>query len=306
MNSAARVEQLVVGTRGSPLALAQAREVASLITVRHPALEVEIRVIRTLGDSGGEAPAEGSFTAELERALLDGRCDLAVHSAKDLPVRLAEGLAVAAYPPREDAADALISCHGDLSALPRGARVGTSSPRRRAQLLRVRGDLEVVPMRGNLDTRLGKVRGGEVHAAVVALAGLRRLGLADDDDGIYALPDMLPAPGQGALAVEAAAGSAAALLVSDLDHAPTRAAVEAERALLRRLGAGCGLPLAARATCDGTRLLLTAAVFSADGRREVRAMVSGEAADPEALGARAADELVAGGAAELMGAGKDG
>lgn len=296
------MSRIVVGTRGSPLALAQAEEVVRRLA--GTGSEVEILVVRTRGDRGRRSPEAGSFTAELERVLEEGACDLAVHSAKDLPARPSPGFRLA-YPPREDARDAVV-CPGagDLASLPSGARVGTSSPRRRAQLLRLRPDLHVVPIRGNLDTRLEKVRRGEVDAVVVALAGLRRLGMEGEAAFVLSPEEMLPAPGQGALAVQARDDDPAAALLATLDDVPTRARVEAERALLRALAGGCSLPLGVCSACDGERLALEAAVFSPDGGCVVRAAAEGEASEPEAVGAGVARRLLARGAARIAEGGR--
>jgi len=252
--------------------------------------------VRTAGDRSSRPIAElggvGWFTRELERALLEGTVDLVVHSLKDLPTETPGGLVVAATPPREDARDALVGRWPTLDALPRGARVGTSSPRRRAQLLAYRRDLEVVPLRGNVDTRLRKVDAGEVEAAVLAAAGLVRGGW-EDRIRQYLDPEvMLPAPAQGALAVQVRESDAPLVeLTRQIDHPPTRAAVRAERAFLRALGGGCTLPVGALATVEGDRLCLQVRVLSEDGSRQVSARREGRPDDPERLGHEVAEEV---------------
>jgi hydroxymethylbilane synthase len=274
-----------LATRGSALALVQARLAADALRRLHPGEVFELTPIETRGDrmlgALTDVQQEGIFVKELEQALLDGRADLAVHSAKDLPTVIAPPLLLAAFLPRADARDVLITRSGQgLRALPAGSRVGTGSPRRSAQLRALRPDLEVVPIRGNVDTRIRKVREGAVDAAVLAAAGLERLGRAAEVTEWLPFELMLPAPGQGALALQAVEGSAASGLARRADDAATRRAVEAERLLLRRLGGGCLTPVAAYAVVDGDRLHLRAAVLSASGRDACRAEAT--AADGEA------------------------
>lgn len=255
-------------------------------------------MIRTAGDrtAGPLRPAgrAGLFVAEIEQALLDGEIDLAVHSLKDLPTTPTPGLAIAAIPPREDPRDVLVANVPSLRALPSGARVGTASPRRAAQLRAHRPDLQVVPLRGNVDTRVRKVRSGEVDAAILAAAGLVRAGLAHAITEYLDPQVVLPAPGQGALAVQVRAGDRRMMdLVAPLDDPPSRAATTAERAFLRQLGGGCAIPAAALATCEvGTRRLwLRAAVASEDGSRVVRTERSGPMEAAERIGQEAAEAL---------------
>ncbi len=288
--------RLIVGTRGSPLALAQARWVCAQVEAHLGGVQVSLQIVRTHGDESA-APlhrfgGQGAFTSRLEAALLAGRIDAAVHSLKDLPVRMAAGLIIAATPAREDVRDVLVApgC-GSLDALPRGARVGTGSPRRRAQLLALRPDLQVCGVRGNLETRIELVEAGRLEAVVLAAAGLHRLGL-QDRIGCYLDPaQMLPAVGQAALAVQVRRDSEAAALLAVLDHAPTRAAITAERAFLAALGGGCHAPIAAWARLEDGRLLLDGMVAHPDGAPIVRGQTAGSPAQAAALGPQLAASL---------------
>jgi hydroxymethylbilane synthase len=299
-----------VGTRGSALARVQTEHVVGLLRAAWPDLECELRPIVTQGDrtqaSGEPLPeigGKGLFTAELEAALRDGEIDLAVHSLKDLPTEDPPGIALGAVCEREDVRDCLVARDGlTLAALPSGAVVGTSSLRRAAQLRALRPDLEVRSIRGNVDTRIRKVHEGEFDAVVLAAAGIRRLGV--EDVVTEYLDDMLPAPGQGALAVQCRADDADVLeLLAAIDDAPARAATSAERAFLRALGAGCTAPVAAHARVleplGGWTVLLDALVASVDGTRVVR--VSGEGV-PDEVGARLAGDALAAGADEILAA----
>ena len=285
-----------LGTRGSALALAQARAVAAVLGG-----EPEIVEVRTGGDAGvGASSAEDKsrWVDGLEAALLAGEIDLAVHSAKDVPAQLAAGLEIAGVPEREDARDALAGA-SSLSALPAGARVGTSSVRRQAELLALRPDLDVVALRGNVDTRLRKLAAGEADAAVLAVAGLRRLGRAD---AIGAVLDLVPAAGQGALLLEGRAGDATVhQAAGEVTDPRALASVTAERACVAALGATCHTPVGAHARpLAGGRLALTAFAGRADGSAWVRDEREGAAADPAALGADVADRLLRAGAAEVL------
>lgn len=258
---------LRIGTRGSTLALTQTGMVADDLAAA-TGVSTELVTITTDGDRSNEplsrAGGTGLFTGALRDALLDGRCDVVVHSLKDLPTAPHDKLVVAAMPPREDPRDALCARDGlTLDTLPAGARVGTGSPRRMAQLRARRPDLQVVDIRGNVDTRLGRVAGGDLDAVILAAAGLTRIGRTDVVTE-FLDPDAWPtAPGQGALAVEVRRGEEN--LVRALDHAETRAAVEAEREVLALLEAGCSAPVGARAVVDAGLLLLSASVYSLDG-----------------------------------------
>jgi hydroxymethylbilane synthase len=301
------VRTLRVGTRASALARVQTQQ----ITDRLPA-PIEIVPVSTLGDRSPAAMDQiggtGVFVSALREALLRGEIDLAVHSYKDLPTAPAEGIVIAAVPPREDPRDALVTANGaTLGELAPGARIGTGSPRRAAQLRALGLDLQIVAIRGNVDTRLAKVSGGELDAVVLALAGLRRLGRAGEVSEILDPIQLLPAPAQGALAVECRAADAAAIAtVAALDHADTRCAVAAERALLAALEAGCTAPVGALGEVaegeDGLlELFLRASVTALDGSDAVRDSATGSLQDPAGLGRQLAADLLANGASIMMG-----
>lgn len=297
-----------MGTRASRLALTQTQSVVDRLRQRYPDLTITLVPITTRGDRDHQTPFErlgesGLFVKELQRALLGGAIDLAVHSLKDLPVAPQPGLEIAAVPLREDARDALVSATGQgLFALPAGARVGTSSPRRSAQVRAARPDLQILPLRGNLDTRLRRLEAGEYDAIIVAAAGLHRLGWADRITEYLPFEVCLPAVGQGALAVEARAGDPAAILARTLTDPLVEAAVRAERALLAALGGGCHLPIAAYATPEGDTLYLRALIAQPDGRALVRAEGHGPRTAPETLGQTVARRLLASGGADLLAA----
>ena len=300
--------QLTFGTRPSALARWQTARVLQLLHAAHPGLECSELVLATTGDRVPDRllpviGGKGLFTRELEEALLSGRVQAAVHALKDLPVEQTPGLTVAAVPERESAHDVLISASGQtLSALPEGARVGTSSLRRTAQLLALRSDLDVLPLRGNVDTRLRKLIDGEYEALVLAQAGLTRLGLQSHIAEVFPLDLMLPAPGQGALAVQCRADDAETLALLATIHDPiTAAAIDAERAFLSSLGSRCSLPVAAYAENDRGMIILTGAVLSIDGKQAIR--LSAVDTDPHTLGQRLAGFVLERGAAELLKAG---
>ncbi len=305
-----RSDKLVVGTRASTLAQVQTGLVVAALQARHPELSFETRLVHTRGDHDRRTPlaelgGEGIFVKELEGALLTGEIDLAVHSLKDMPAVQPPDLVIAAVLPREDARDALVSQLGlPLAKLPHRARVGTSALRREAQLRALRPDLQLLPLRGNVDTRLRKVREGEYDAIVLALAGLVRLGRQAEVTEVLPLEAVLPAPGQGAIAVEARAGDAGVLAALEaLDDPGTRAATAAERSLLRELGGGCHVPIAAHATVEGDVLYLRALVADLSGTAIVRSGRRGPMAQAEALGRALARELVRLGCAELLAVG---
>ncbi len=298
---------LVVGSRGSRLALRQTELVVGPLRERHPDLQIDVREIRTEGDRRPEDSltqigGQGVFVKELESALLRGEIDFAVHSLKDMPADLAPGCEIAAVPQRGDPRDALVSRHGaTLADLPAGARVGTGSARRAVQLCALRPDVEAVDIRGNVDTRVRKVDEGQFDGAVLAVAGLERLGLLARATEIFAPDVMLPAVGQGALAVEARADDAELLaLLEALDHRETRLACEAERAFLQRLGGGCRLPFGALAEIDDETLRIRGFISNADGARMFRGEVSGREEDAISLGATLAESLLTQGAAEFV------
>ena len=306
------MQQLVIGTRGSALALWQTNWVKTRLEEVHPGLKVDVTIIKTTGDklqtaSLAQIGGKGVFTKELEDALLDGRIDLAVHSLKDLPTRLPEGLHLAAVSEREDVRDALIvgepmkGAVTSISDLPDGARIGTSSLRRAAQLRHSRPDLEILELRGNVETRLRKLSEGNYEAIILASAGLLRLGYGDLITRRLDVAEMLPAVGQGALGIEARGDDERVnALLSVLNHTPTRAATEAERAVLRSLGGGCAVPIAAHAHVSGDNITLDALVAELSGGRVIRMQQQGLSLEARALGEALAAELIAAGAREIL------
>lgn len=286
-----------IATRGSRLARAQSSAVRDALAGAHPGLGFELVIVHTRGDAVTDRPlaqlgSVGVFVAEIRQALLGGQADIAIHSLKDLPTEAVPGLATAAIPVREDPADVLVSREGvTLAELPKGSRIGTSSPRRAAWLRAHAPHCTVVDLRGNVPTRLDAVAGGEVHACVLAAAGLKRLGLSDRVTERLPLESALPAPGQGALAIEVVLDGPGAALVAVLHDEATAAAVAAERACLVEMGGGCTLPLGALATplADGG-LLLRAGMPTAAGEWVV-VEASGRADAPQWLGAHAATLL---------------
>ncbi len=301
MSASPPAKTLTIGSRGSQLALWQARHVASQLHVHGVPSRIEI--IKTTGDhlqtaSLVEAGGKGLFTKEIEDALLTGAIDIAVHSLKDLPTEMPRGLTLAAIPEREDPRDAIAGCR--FADLRQGATVGTSSGRRGAQLRRLRPDLNVQPIRGNVDTRLRKLREGQYDAIVLAAAGLRRLGLQREIAETFAPDRMCPAPGQGALAIQTREHDPARDLCHALNHELSRQAVACERAALAALGGGCQLPVGAFAEIIDGALRLTALVISPDGTRALWANVSGPATSPDEVGRRAAEELFLQGARSIL------
>ena len=279
-----------IGTRGSALALAQARWVAERLGA-----DAEIVTITTLGDRGAEIGDKSRWVSELEAALLDGRIDIAAHSAKDVPTQLPEGLELVAIPERADPRDAICGA-SSLAELPAGATVGTSSLRRAAQIRAVRGDLEVISVRGNVDTRLRKLTEGQFDAIVLALAGLERLGRADEAGGVLA--ELVPAAGQGALAIEARAGAIPAELLAAVSDPEATACVTAERELVGALDASCNTPVGAHARrLSSGELELVAWVGLPDGSAWIRDRQTGDAAG---LGSALAQRLLSAGAGELL------
>ncbi len=282
-----------VGTRASALALAQARWVAERL--REAGADVEIVEITTLGDRGAAVQDKSRWVSELERALLDRRIDVAVHSAKDVPTELEDGLELVAIPLRADARDAICGAPA-LDALPHGARIGTSSLRRAAQIRALRDDVEVVALRGNVDTRLRKLAAGQADALVLALAGLERLGRAGEAGGV--IDAFVPAAGQGALALEARSGAVPGDRLAAVNHRPSQACVTAERQLVHALGASCNTPVGAHARwVDEGRLELDGWVGMPDGSAWLRDSVAGAPAD---IGLECAQRMLAAGAAELL------
>jgi hydroxymethylbilane synthase len=295
---------LRLGSRKSPMAISQSRQVADMITER-TGRRVEIVGVTTLGDVSRaqltQIGGTGVFVSALREAMLGGEVDLAVHSLKDLPTGAAPGITLAAVPPRDDPRDALVGRDGaKLADLAPGARIGTGSPRRAAQLLAMRADLRCVPIRGNANTRLGKVESGELDGVVLAHAGLARIGFLGAVTQLFEPEEMLPAPGQGALAVECRSDEPelAALLGAVADPV-SLAAVTAERSLLEALEAGCSAPVAAYAAGNG-RLRVQAAVMSLDGSRVLRTQGEAPAADARRLGRDLAADLLRAGAGDLI------
>ena len=296
------MDPIRIGTRGSKLALAQAEETKRRLLAAHglPEEAVELVVIRTTGDAVRDRPladigGKGLFTKEIEEALLEGRIDLAVHSMKDVPAELPAGLAIVCHLPREDARDAFISLkHASIDDLPAGATVGTSSVRRAAQLLRLRPDVEIVPFRGNVDTRLKKLADGVAEATFLACAGLRRLGLADKITQAVPEDVMLPAVAQGAIGIEVREDDARIRdLLAPLNDADTAVRVAAERGFLERLEGSCRTPLAAHAVIEHDRVHLVAEALTLDGAQRWRVERTGSREEAHALGADAAEEVLA-------------
>jgi len=295
-----------IATRRSPLAKWQANHVADLLRKNEPGLEVRLHEVVTKGDKILDVPlaevgGKGLFVKEIEDALLAGDAEIAVHSMKDLPAALAEGLVVAAVPEREDPRDALCSPRWKtLEALPKGAKVGTASLRRGAQLKVIRPDLELQMVRGNVETRLRKASEG-LDAVVLAYAGLRRLGLADRATHVLSIEQMLPAVAQGALALEARGADAATMRrLAALEHPDTRVRTEAERGFLARIEGGCQVPIAGHAVLEGAEVVLRALVASLDGTRVIRGERRGPRAEARKMGEALAEELLARGADAIL------
>jgi hydroxymethylbilane synthase len=292
---------LSIGSRGSQLALWQAHYTKERLEAR--GFECRIEIIHTKGDKIQDVPlnkvgGKGLFTKEIEEALLDGRIDLAVHSMKDLPTELPQGLTIAAIPQRADPLDAIVG--GKLRDLKLGARVGTSSLRRISQLKRIRPDLDIQSIRGNVDTRIRKVEHGEYDAIVLAAAGLKRLGWGDIISEVFRADIVCPAVGQGALAIETREEGPGHDACALLDDPWTRLPVTAERAMLGELGGGCQVPIGAYGTLENTDLFLTGAVFSPDGATMIRYTATGECTKPQELGRSVAQVLLKRGAGEIL------
>lgn len=290
--------RIKIGTRGSNLALWQANWVKSELESRFPEITVTLEIIKTKGDKILDVPlakvgGKGLFVKEIEEALLDGRIDLAVHSLKDMPAEIPAGLCIGAFPHRETPYDALVSGGKSLANLDPGSRIGTSSLRRAAQVLHARPDLEIVSLRGNLETRLGKQESGEMDAVVLAAAGLKRMGYEDRISQLLDETIMLPAVGQGALCIEIRErDERIGPMIAALDHAHTRCVVLGERAFLARLEGGCQVPIAAHGNIDGDQFYLTGLVAALDGGTIIKAELSGPMNDSEALGVRLAEQLL--------------
>lgn len=304
---ATRVKKLVVvGSRGSTLAMRQTGEVLEKLRAAHPDVDFQILAIRTGGDAASEAPlatlGPGIFVKEIERALLDGQVDMAVHSLKDMPTHSPEGLSIGAVCQRLDPRDVLVNrWRCPLAQLPPGARIGTSSPRRTAQLKSLRQDVEVLPIRGNVDTRLRKASGDDYDGVILAAAGVIRMGLEGEVAEFLSTADFVPAPGQGALAVEVRSDDEQMLaMLSDIEHPPTRRAVMAERAFLEVLGGGCEVPVGAYARTEGDTMVMTVFLSSPDGANVYKAKTMGRASNPHEVALDAYQRLIERGAGALL------
>ena len=298
---------LRIGTRGSKLALTQSEWVKGKIEAQHPDVQVELMRVKTTGDMILDAPlskigGKGLFVKEVEEALLSERIDLAVHSMKDVPSALPEGLILTTFPEREDPRDAFVSTRYDsLEQLQQRARVGTGSLRRSAQLLHIRPDLELVPMRGNVDTRLRKLEAGKYEAIILAASGLRRLGLKDRISQALGVEQILPAIGQGALGLEVRRDDEETISRVDfLNHRETEITVKAERAFLTELEGGCQVPLAAFCRTENGQLRLEGMVAELDGSKVLRDQMRGEESEAEEMGIALAQRLLAVGADEIL------
>ena len=300
----AAAKSLVIGSRGSPLALWQAHHVAGKLNGF--GIQTSVQIIKTTGDhlqtaSLVQAGGKGLFTKEIEEALLNGAIDLAVHSLKDLPTENPPGLILAAIPEREDPRDAIVGCRfGDL---PHGATVGTSSNRRGAQLRILRPDLCIEPIRGNVDTRMRKLHEGRYQAILLAAAGLKRLGLDERIAGIFSPDEICPAPGQGALGIQTRTSDAAQELCGQLNHAETADCVTSERLVLAELGGGCQLPVGVYAEIDGLEIQVSAIVVSPDGKRHLRSTKRDRRTEFRKLAGVVAADLLTRGAASILDAG---
>lgn len=304
----AMLERITIATRGSKLALWQAEHVKSRLLERYPGLEVELLLIKTMGDKIQDVPlakvgGKGLFVKEIEEALLDGRADLAVHSMKDVPAELPEGLVLGVIPERENMTDALLSVQYDgLDGLPEGARVGTSSLRRRCQLLALRPDLKILNLRGNLDTRVNKLLAGDYDAIIVAQAGMNRLGLSVPKSTPLGPPLFLPAVGQGALGLEYAQDREDLVeLLGFLNHPDTHCCVRAERAFLATLEGGCQVPIGGYAHVSApNRITLRGLVADVDGKTLIIEEATDKPRDAEELGRRVAQAILDRGGREIL------
>ena len=300
---------MIIGTRGSRLALAQAHIIASMLESRFNNLKFELSIIRTSGDKNQNSEMEsltifgkGIFVREIDQIVLEDKVDLAVHSMKDIPTQHSSKLALAAIPSRASPWDVLVSPFGSLAEIPEKARLGTSSVRRKAELLRLRPDLEIIPLRGNIDTRLRKI--ASLDGIIIAEAALQRIHFPEVDKyniNRFSQSEMLPSPGQGALGVVTKTDAADVMkLLKEIDHFETRQQVTAERSFLSELGGGCAVPIGALANVYGKELTLHAAITSSDGSQSLRTSMSGNVTEPKKLGMVLARELKKRGAEELM------
>ena len=301
------VRELIIGTRGSALAVWQAEWVHTRLRELEPGLSVSVKRIKTTGDRILDSPlamigGKGLFVKEIEEALAREEIDLAIHSMKDVPTHMPDGMEILSIPTREDPRDALITRDGvSLEKLPNGARIGTSSLRRQAQLLHARPDFRVEMLRGNVDTRLRKLDAGEYDAILLAAAGLRRLGLEQRITELLSYEACLPAIGQGALGLEGRADDRFVReLVGRMEDRPTRIAVSAERAFLERLEGGCQVPIAAYATVDNQTVMLRGLIASVDGRRVIRGSAEGPIGNATGMGTALAERLLSQGGREIL------
>ena len=298
---------ITIGTRGSRLALWQANWVKSAIVKHHPSLSIKLDIIKTKGDKILDVPlakvgGKGLFVKEIEEALLNGRIDLAVHSMKDMPAQIPEGLCIGAVPKREAPNDVLISNNNlTMSSLPMGAKIGTSSLRRASQLLNMRPDITIMPLRGNLDTRIKKLEAHQFDAIVLAAAGVKRLGFENKITEYIDLNTIIPAVGQGALCIEIRKQDTDThAIVSTLDHFETNRVIACERAFLIRLEGGCQVPMAAHGTIKEDKLTMSGLVGETDGSKMIKQTISGPVAEAEQIGTELAGRLIDMGAGEIL------
>jgi hydroxymethylbilane synthase len=296
-----------IGTRGSKLALAQSNMIRETIMKKHPDTDVELVVIKTKGDKIIDTPlskigGKGLFVKEIEEALLDGRVDIAVHSIKDVPAELPEGLSMPFFPERENPSDALLSVsYSRLDEIPEGSKVGTGSLRRSSQLLNARPDLEIIPIRGNVDTRIGKLESGELDAILLAASGLNRLGLSGKIKQLLPPLEFIPAVGQGALGLEVRTGDEKCnRLLEFINHEKTALAVRAERTFLNRLEGGCQVPIGAYCVVEDKGITIHGMVAELDGSRIIRDSETGSLDEPEKAGNTLAEKLLALGADKIL------
>lgn len=302
-----QIKNIKIGTRGSPLALWQSAWVREALAGRSPRLEIELVIIKTSGDKIQDVPladlgGKGLFVKEIEEALLEKRIDLAVHSLKDMPGELPQGLIIGAIPVREDPRDVLISRDRMLlKDIPGQKKIGTGSLRRKAQLLHFRPDLQIVPLRGNLDTRLKKLESEDLAGIILAAAGIHRIGLKDRISQYLDLDISLPAVGQGALALEIREGDLRLQeLVDAIHHQATAICTQAERALLNRLQGGCQIPIAGHAWIQGQQIILKGLIAGLDGGKLIKDQLEGPLTDPTSLGIRLAERLLKAGGQEIL------
>jgi hydroxymethylbilane synthase len=298
---------ITIGTRGSALALWQAEWVKSTIIRHHPSLSVSLEIIKTKGDKILDVPlakvgGKGLFVKEIEEAMLNGKIDIAVHSMKDMPAEIPDGLCIAAVPERETPNDVLISRHNlPLSELPHGARIGTSSLRRSSQLLNIRPDIAIEPLRGNLGTRIEKLKTQGLDAIVLAAAGVKRLNMENKISEYIDTQTLLPAVGQGALCIETRENDPDTdKIISNLDHLVTHLVITGERAFLKRLEGGCQVPMAAYGTIKNSELTITGLVAEIDGSKVIKQVITGPATDAKKIGTELAERLIDMGAGDIL------